>query len=122
MKTKATALVRYISPTICLPGEASFIQVVALAAERLANGKDMNVLRTICAEAAPELGMQLQAVTKAVQRAVDAIWMDGKNDRLHEIAGRILPTVTAKELVLYCAHYLITGEPYHKKPTILVIE
>ena len=122
MKNKAAALIRYISPTICLPGEASIIQVVALAAEHLANGEEVNVLRTVCAEAASELDMQLQAVTKAVQRAVDAIWMDGKNDRLHEIAGRILPTVTTKELVLYCAHYLLTGEPYHKKPTILVIE
>ena len=110
-------LLAHICPSICVPGSYIFslvlLQTKKVVTER---GVSENIClsRDVYVPVADEIGKTKYAVTKAVGRTVDTIWMDGRNAALDEIIGRHFPQKPfPREIILYCAHYLIYGKPYH---------
>ena len=111
-------LLAHICPSICIPGSYVFSLVVHQVKKIfLERGTMENIClsKDVYTPVANELGKTTQAVTKAVARTVDAIWMNGDNVALDEIIGRHFPQKPfPREMILYCVHYLIYNKPYHK--------
>ena len=121
MKAKITAedLFAYISPSICVPGGQIFLLVLTQMQKILEERgctDNVQLHSDVYAPVADQIGKTRAAVSKAVERAVDDIWMNGSNGSLCRIIGRSLAEKPfPKEFILYCTHFLISGEPYHKK-------
>ena len=65
---------------------------------------------------AKQIKKGLEAAEKAIYRAVDCCWSEGKNEALNQVIGRTLPVKPRPgELIFYCAYYLEKGYPYFER-------
>ena len=123
MVTRAEDLISYISPSIRIPGGPAFSMAVQLMEGLLRHGggfDEIHMSAEIHAPIAQKTGKSRQAVSRAMERAADCFWMNGQNDNLNRIIGRTLPAKPyPRELLLYCAYFLIHGEPYHKSAALI---
>lgn len=118
MTARAEDLISYISPSVRIPGGSAFSMAVQLTEGLLRQGggfDEIHMSAEIYTPIAQKIGKSLQAVSRAMERAADCFWMNGQNENLNRIIGRTLPAKPyPRELLLYCAYFLIHGEPYHK--------
>ena len=123
MVTRAEDLISYISPSVRIPGGPAFFVAVQRTKELLLEGRTLDEIHMsaeIYAPTAQMIGKSRQTVSKAMERAADCFWMNGQNENLNRIIGRTLPAKPyPRELLLYCAYFLIHGEPYHKSAALI---
>lgn len=123
MTARAEDLISYISPSVRIPGGPAFPMAVQRTKELLLEGRNFDEIHMsaeIYTPIAQMIGKSLQSVSRAMDRAVDCFWMNGQNDNLNRIIGRTLPAKPyPRELLLYCACFLIHGEPYHKSAALI---
>ena len=118
MVTRAEDLISYISPSIRIPGGPAFSMAVQMMEKLLQQGRGLDEIHMsaeIYTPIAQKTGKSRQTVSRSMERAADFFWMNGRNENLNRIIGRTLPAKPyPRELLLYCAYFLIHGEPYHK--------
>lgn len=111
-------LIIRISPTICLPGGEQLAQCIYQMKEWLEKNHSpdkIRVMKDVYAPAAVQLNRSKDSIIKAVARAIDVCWMDGRNAELNKIIGTLLPLQPApKEFMMYCAYYLVYKKAYHE--------
>ncbi|MDO5785651.1 MAG: sporulation initiation factor Spo0A C-terminal domain-containing protein, partial [Eubacteriales bacterium] len=110
-------LVSHIAPSIQFTGCRQFTFAIYFTYKMYQNDpfQGIHVTKDIYPSVANECEQSLTAAERAVYRAVETCWMDGKNQALNEIIGRLLPVKPSPaELILYCAYYLAYGTPYHQ--------
>lgn len=116
MKT-ADELVDFISPSIRLAGRSQFVYSIKLTCDMLKENMPSEAIRitqNVYQPVAEKFHSKLEAAERAIYRAVESCWNDGKNENVHKIIGRKLPQKPSpKEFILYCAYYLFYGRPYH---------
>lgn len=115
-------LVAIIGPTLCVGGSKPLAHCIDKACVLLRNEDvamdEVSVTHAVYIPVAAELEKKLGATERAVYRAVETCWMNGKNDHLNDVIGRVLPRKpTPKEFILYCAYYLVHKVPYHQIKT-----
>lgn len=114
-------LLSYISPSICLSGKQVFALSVLRMRDLLLERESVDsiwIIKDVYDPVAAQTGKSRAAVSKAIDRAVDACWANGTNRKLIRVIGRILPTKPfPREFILYCAYFLAFGNPYHKGKT-----
>ena len=118
MDASAENLISYISPSVRIPGGPAFPMAVQRTKELLLEGRNFDEIHMsaeIYTPIAQKTGKSRQTVSRSMERAADFFWMNGRNENLNRIIGRTLPVKPyPRELLLYCAYFLIHGEPYHK--------
>ena len=123
MTARAEDLISYISPSVRIPGGSAFSMAVQMMENLLQQGRDFDEIHMsaeIYTPIAQKIGKSRQTVSKAMERVADCFWMNGQNDNLNRIIGRTLPAKPyPRELLLYCAYFLIHGEPYHKSAALI---
>jgi len=112
-------LVATIGPTLCVGGSRPLAHCIDRACALLLDEDvaldEVNVTRTVYIPVAAELNKKLGTMERAVYRAIETCWMDGKNASLNQVIGRELPRKpTPKEFILYCAYYIVYGQSYHQ--------
>lgn len=111
-------LLSYISPSICLPGRQVFALSILRMRDLLLEDRSVDsirIMKDVYGPVAEQTGKSRAAVSKAIDRAVEACWADGTNHKLGRVIGRMLPGKPfPKEFILYCAYYLAFGIPYHR--------
>ena len=114
---KVNHLVSHIAPSIRFTGCKQFTFAIYFTYQMFRSDplQQIRVTKDVYPSVASECNQSLKTAERAVYRAVEACWMDGKNQALNEIIGQLLPVKPAPaELMLYCAYYLTYGVPYHK--------
>lgn len=107
-----------ISPSICMSGKQVFALSVLRMRDLLLEGRSVDsiwIIKDVYEPVAAQTGKSKAAVSKAIDRAVEACWANGTNHKLTQVIGRALPTKPfPREFILYCAYFLAFGSPYHK--------
>ena len=115
----AAQLVHYISPSILFSGKDAFVYAIEASFKTLdstVGNEKILLTKWVYPEAGKKLGRSGKTASRAVYRAANYCWMDGRNRRLNEIIGFRLPRrPTPGEIVLYCAYYLKYGVPFHRQ-------
>ena len=97
---KVRQLVSRIAPRARFPGQGAFTVAIFCYGKQVAK----------------QIKKGLEAAEKAIYRAVDCCWSEGKNEALNQVIGRTLPVKPRPgELIFYCAYYLEKGYPYFER-------
>ena len=115
-EAQAEALVTYIAP-IKFIGRRDLVVAVWKMTELFNEKKPDNIKFTkeVYPAAAKELGKTVDAAQRAINRSAAFCWKKGRNARLNEIIGTVLPEKpNPSQILLYCAYYITYRIPYHK--------
>ena len=77
---------------------------------------EVQVTKELYPPVARELKKKPRTAQRAIYRAVECVWEEGKNEALNRVIGRALPVKPKPgELLFYCVYYLEKGSPYFGK-------
>ena len=115
---KVRQLVSRIAPRARFPGQGAFtVAIFCYGKQFLGSEEDgVRVTKELYPQVAKQIKKGLEAAEKAIYRAVDCCWSEGKNEALNQVIGRTLPVKPRPgELIFYCAYYLEKGYPYFER-------
>ena len=112
-------LVAYIAPRARFSGRRAFTVALACYMEHFAaveEDDEVQVTKELYPPVARELKKKPRTAQRAISRAVECIWEEGKNEALNRVIGRALPVKPKPgELLFYCVYYLEKGSPHFGK-------
>lgn len=117
-------LVAYIAPRARFSGRRAFTVALACYMEHFAAVEEddevqvteVQVTKELYPLVAKELKKKPRTAQRAIYRAVECVWEEGKNEALNRVIGRALPVKPKPgELLFYCVYYLEKGSPYFGK-------
>ena len=112
---KVRALVASSAPRAAFPGQGLLTLAIFYYREVSAIDEDSRIFVTkeVYPQVSERVGCKLEAVEKAIYRAVEFCWSEGRNERLNHVIGRRLPVKpSSSEILLYCSYFLVKGKPY----------
>lgn len=115
---KVRKLVMSISPRAKFTGKKQFTLAIFYYREAasMEENRRVYVTKEVYPQVAKGSGSNCVAASRAVCRAVEYCWMEGRNEALNRIIGRPLPEKPKpEELLCYCAYYLEKGRPYFQR-------
>ena len=117
-------LVAYIAPRARFSGRRAFTVALACYMEHFAAVEEddevqvteVQVTKELYPPVARELKKKPRTAQRAIYRAVECVWEEGKNEALNRVIGRALPVkLKPGELLFYCVYYLEKGSPHFGK-------
>ena len=112
-------LVAYIAPRARFSGRRAFTVALACYMEHFAaveEDDEVQVTKELYPPVARELKKKPRTAQRAIYRAVECVWEEGKNEALNRVIGRALPVkLKPGELLFYCVYYLEKGSPHFGK-------
>ncbi len=117
-------LVAYIAPWARFSGRRAFTVALACYMEHFAAVEEddevqvteVQVTKELYPPVARELKKKPRTAQRAIYRAVECIWEEGKNEALNRVIDRALPVKPKPgELLFYCVYYLEKGSPHFGK-------
>ena len=117
-------LVAYIAPRARFSGRRAFTVALACYMEHFAAVEEddevqvteVQVTKELYPLVAKELKKKPRTAQRAIYRAVECVWEEGKNEALNRVIDRALPVKPKPgELLFYCVYYLEKGSPHFGK-------
>lgn len=112
-------MVAYIAPRARFSGRRAFTVALACYMEHFAaveEDDEVQVTKELYPLVARELKKKPRTAQRAIYRAVECVWEEGKNEALNRVIGRALPVKPKPgELLFYCVYYLEKGSPHFGK-------